>query len=214
METKALIETLATGLRPVSPHAVGMRLGIGAAAGVAVAAAFVALWLGFRPDLAVAIQGATFWMKWGYTAGLGIAAASVVALLARPDRLGFGGRGPLVALPVVILAAIAVWQCLATPASGQTALWWGSSWLVCPSRIFLVSLPIFAGLIWAIRGLAPTRLRVAGLAAGAAAGGLGATVYALHCPEVSACFVLVWYSLGVVLSSLLGLVSGPRLLRW
>jgi hypothetical protein len=215
METQTLIDTLAVGLRPVSRRAVGVRLATGAAGGSAAALVLVALWLGFRPDLPAAILGGPFWMKWGYTIWLGVAALAVTRVLVRPDT-GTPSREAVATavVPVVLLAAVAVYQWVTTPMPGQAVLWFGFSWQVCAVRIFLVSLPIFAGLVWAIQGLAPVRLRLAGLAAGGAAGGLGAAVYALHCPEVSACFVLVWYSLGIVSTALLGALTGPRLLRW
>ena len=54
----------------------------------------------------------------------------------------------------------------------------------------------------------------AGAAAGLAAGAFAATVYCIHCPEVSAIFVLTWYSLGMLLAAFLGMIVGPRLLRW
>ncbi|MBL7372919.1 DUF1109 family protein, partial [Escherichia coli] len=41
-----------------------------------------------------------------------------------------------------------------------------------------------------------------------------ATVYCIHCPEVSAIFVLTWYSLGILLAASIGALLGPRLLRW
>ena len=65
-----------------------------------------------------------------------------------------------------------------------------------------------------VRGLAPTRPRMAGLAAGVFAGSLAALGYALACPEVSITFVAVWYSLGIALSGLLGCALGGRILRW
>jgi hypothetical protein len=80
--------------------------------------------------------------------------------------------------------------------------------------VLLLAIPIFVGLLWSFRRLAPTRLRAAGAAAGLAAGAFSATIYCLHCPEVSAVFVLTWYSLGIVLASALGALVGPRLLRW
>ena len=51
-------------------------------------------------------------------------------------------------------------------------------------------------------------------AAGLLAGAFAAAVYCLHCPETSAIFVLIWYSLGILATSLLGALLGPRLLRW
>ncbi len=78
----------------------------------------------------------------------------------------------------------------------------------------VLSLPALAGALWAVRGLVPTQLRAAGFNAGLMAGALGAMGYALVCPEVSATFVAVWYSLGILLTGLLGTFLGPRLLRW
>ena len=52
--------------------------------------------------------------------------------------------------------------------------------------------------------MAPTRLNAAGGAAGFAAGAWAATLYCLHCPEVSALFVLTWYTLGVELAAAIG----------
>jgi hypothetical protein len=93
-------------------------------------------------------------------------------------------------------------------------MWLGQSWRVCSSLVFLLSIPIFGGLLWSFRRLAPSRLRAAGATAGLAAGAWGATLYCLHCPEVSAIFVLTWYTLGIGLAALLGAIVGPRLLRW
>ena len=69
----------------------------------------------------------------------------------------------------------------------------------------------------ALRGkarLAPTRLTLAGALAGLFAGGMGAFVYAFHCPETAAPFVALWYSAGILLTTALGALLGPRLLRW
>ena len=90
----------------------------------------------------------------------------------------------------------------------------GSSAHDCPWRIFVIGLPLLAGAIWALRGLAPTRLTLAGLTAGGAAGGLAALIYGFHCPETAAPFVAVWYTLGMALVAALGAVTGARLLRW
>ena len=80
--------------------------------------------------------------------------------------------------------------------------------------MLLLSAPIFAGLLWSFRRLAPTRLRAAGAAAGFTAGAWAATLYCLHCPEVSAIFVLTWYTFGIGLAAGVGALLGPRLLHW
>jgi hypothetical protein len=65
-----------------------------------------------------------------------------------------------------------------------------------------------------MRGLAPTRLQLAGAAAGLAAGAAGAWVYAFYCTESAAAFVAVWYSLGIAAVTLAGAVAGRFVLRW
>jgi hypothetical protein len=65
-----------------------------------------------------------------------------------------------------------------------------------------------------MRGLGPTNLRAAGAIAGLTSGGVGAAVYALHCPESAAPFIVIWYSLGMAAAGALGALLGPRLLRW
>jgi hypothetical protein len=71
-----------------------------------------------------------------------------------------------------------------------------------------------AAALWALRGLAPTRPRAAGGAAGLLAGAVGAAGYSLACPEASPGFVAAWYTLGIALTGGLGALLGPRLLRW
>ena len=82
------------------------------------------------------------------------------------------------------------------------------------SQASLIGAPVLVAALAALRSLAPTHLASAGAAAGALAGGAGAAVYALHCPEVGAPFLAVWYVAGIALSTLLGTLLGPRWLRW
>jgi hypothetical protein len=78
----------------------------------------------------------------------------------------------------------------------------------------MISLPLFAATLWALRGLAPTHLALAGASAGLLAGSLSTMVYALHCPELGAPFIAVWYVLGIAIPTLAGAILGPRVLRW
>ena len=213
MTTDDLIATLAADTTPVPRFAVGRRLAIGIAAGAAVSLLFVAVTLGFRPDLWLAMHGGRFWMKWGYTLSLSVAACFAVLRLARPDP-GSLKRLWWIVVPVAALAVTGIGELRDTPRSGWLAMWLGQSWRVCPWLVLTMAMPVFIGLLWSFRRLAPTRLRAAGAAAGLAAGAVAATVYCLHCPEVSALFVLTWYSLGILLAAGVGAVLGPRLLRW
>ena len=94
------------------------------------------------------------------------------------------------------------------------AMWLGQSWKKCPWLVLMLRRRSSSALLWSFRRLAPTRLRAAGAAAGLAAGAWAATLYCLHCPEVSAIFVLTWYTLGILLAAAIGAMVGPRLLRW
>jgi hypothetical protein len=213
MNSDDLIASLTRDLRPVPRHALGRRLGLGMVLGGLVTLAVVGGGLGFRPDLALAMHGATFWIKWAYTISLAVCATAATLRLARPDGI-VGGWLRLMVVPVLCLAMIAVAELAVTPRGQWLALWLGHSWTMCSRNVLLLSVPIFAGLLWSFRRLAPTRLALAGTSAGMAAGAWGATLYCLHCPETSALFVLTWYTLGMAGAALVGRLLGPRLLRW
>lgn len=213
MNTDTLIASLSVGLRPVRRGAVGRRLAAGMIVGGIAAIVVLLLTVGFRPDLWLAMQGPTFWMKWGYSISLLVAAVYVTSRLARPDPGRLRGLWFL-AVPVFVLAGIGAIDLAQTPRAEWLAMWLGTTWMACPWLVLALSGPIFAGLLWSFRRLAPTRLRATGAAAGLAAGAFAATIYCLHCPEVSAIFVLTWYSLGILLAASIGAMVGPRLLRW
>ena len=78
----------------------------------------------------------------------------------------------------------------------------------------MLSLPLLIGAFWVLRGLAPTRLTLAGTAAGLAAGALGSLVYSFHCTESAMPFVAIWYTLGVLVPGLIGAIAGRFVLRW
>ena len=213
MNTDQLIESLAADLAPVPRNAVSHRIGLGIALGAVGTVALVAFWLGFNPDLHDAVTRYPFWMKWFYTLSLAVCAVAATARLARPD----GGALDwlwLMAIPVLSLAAISIFEMSRVPSAQWLAMWLGESWKVCSSLVFRLSLPIFGGLMWSFRGMAPTRLRAAGATAGLTAGAWAAMLYCLHCPEVSAIFVLSWYTLGIAMAALAGAIIGPRLMRW
>ncbi len=117
-------------------------------------------------------------------------------------------------LPVLLLAGIAVLQTAMTLDGDPVSMWLGSNWQRSPLRIASLSAPIFAGASWAIRRQAPMRLRATGALAGLVSGGIAATMYALACNEKGAGFVLVCYTLGIAVSTAIGAVIGPNVLRW
>ena len=213
MKTDDLINTLSADVPPVPRHALSRRLLAGLVLGGCITVLAVACLLGCRPDLWLAMHGHTFWVKWLYTSSLALCASVATARLARPDAGAMGWLW-VACLPVLGLAVISVQELASVPSSQWLGMWLGASWKVCSKNVFLLSAPIFGGLLWSFRRLAPTRLRLAGATAGLTAGAWGATLYCLHCPESSAIFVLTWYSLGIALAALVGAMLGPKLLRW
>jgi hypothetical protein len=90
----------------------------------------------------------------------------------------------------------------------------GGSASLCPIAIVTSAIPAFVAVLIVLRGMAPTRLTRAGMAAGLLAGGVGASVYGLWCRESTAAFVALWYTLGIVACGGIGALLGPLLLRW
>jgi len=96
---------------------------------------------------------------------------------------------------------------------------WGPavSWrngIACVASILLISLPIWAVLIWQGRQGLPTRLRLTGFVGGLVASGFGVPIFALSCAETSPAYIAVWYGVAVVATGTLGAMAAPRLLRW
>jgi hypothetical protein len=213
IRTEDLIQTLARNVTAVPRHAIGRRIALGMLAGAAISLLLVGEVLGIRPDLRHAMQDFSFWIRWVYTGSLGIGAVLTTAILARPESTR-PRRLWLLGVPVWLLMGIAIAEIAHAAPQEWPGMWLGRTWRSCPWMILLLSMPIFAGLLWSFRQFAPTRPRSAGAAAGLAAGACSAVLYCLHCPEVSALFVLTWFSLGIGLASVIGAALGRLLLRW
>jgi hypothetical protein len=212
VKTEDLVAMLAAGAEPVAPGAAVRRYAIALGWGACGALLLMLILLGVRPDLAGAVRLPMFWVKLAFPACLAAAALYATARLSRPGvRLG---RVPAaLAAPVSAMWLLALFA-LVNGAGERGALIFGSTWSVCPLLVALLSLPAFVAAMWAMRGLAPTRLTLAGAAAGLLAGAVGALIYAIHCPEMDAPFLAIWYLLGMLIPAAAGAALGPRLLRW
>jgi hypothetical protein len=100
------------------------------------------------------------------------------------------------------------------PVDARLALVLGHTWRVCPILIALLSTPTFGAMLWAVRGMAPVRLRATGAAVGLLAGATATVAYCLHCPEISPAFWSIWYLLGMTIPAAVGALIGPRVFRW
>jgi hypothetical protein len=213
MKTDELVSLLAAGTAPVPAHAVGRRFAVALGWGVPGAALIMAITFGVRSDLAQASGDLLFWMKLVFAGGLALAGFIATERLGRPG-MRLGGIWAGLAAPVLAIWLVAAAVLVTADPAQRTGLIFGSTWKTCPFNIALISLPLFAATLWAMKGLAPTRLTLAGASAGLLAGALSAMVYVLHCPESAAPFIGVWYVLGIAIPTLVGAVLGPRVLRW
>lgn len=213
MKTDDLINLLANNAAPVPGHAVARRLALALSWGVAGAVLLLLATLGLRPDLVQAANHWQFWLKPGFVACLALASWLATERLARPG-VRLGRAKVALAAPLVLLWLLAVLVLLNAAPAQRAELIFGDTWKTCPLSIAMLSLPLLAATLWAMKGLAPTRLALAGASAGLLAGALGALVYALHCPESTLPFLAIWYVLGMAIPTLAGALLGPRLLRW
>jgi hypothetical protein len=213
VKTDELIADLSTTLAPVPRYWVWLRLAQGVGAGALVSFVVLWAWLGFRPDLAHAVDTSMYWMKFFYTLSLALFAFWATERLARPARTA---GWPLLGLAVVIFAltALSGMKMMHAPPDARMPMLMGHSSRVCPWLIVILSAPIFIGTFWSLRSLAPTRTVLAGTVAGFASGALGAWIYAFRCDETTAPFLLVFFTLGMALVGLAGALIARRVLRW
>jgi hypothetical protein len=213
MKTNELIDMLARGPVAVAPHATRRRYTAALGWGLAGAVLLMAVGLGVRPDLARAAMLPWFWFKTLFTLSMMLLALLVSSRLVRPGMAL--KHWPLaLAAPVLIVWLIAGLVLAQAAPEQRVPLMLGSTWKVCTLLITTLSIPSFAALMWAMRGLAPTHLRAAGATAGLLSGSLAGLVYCLHCPELEAPFVGIWYLAGMLIPAAAGALLGPRLLRW
>lgn len=211
MKTESLIDMLSRNAGPAPAALAARRLGLAAATGVMASAALAIGILGLVPAPQFATPAP--WTKLAYCSALAVAAGALTARLSRPGADARHARAVLGAVLLVMLA-IGGGSLALAPAGSRLEAVLGQSWWLCPWRVLALSMPALAVVIWAVRGLAPTRLGSAGFAAGLLAGALGAGGYALTCPEPSPAFVAVWYTLGISLTGVAGALLGRRWFRW
>jgi len=213
MKTDELVKMLATRAGPVETNVTARRFATALGWGTCAAALIMAIRLGVRPDIYAASFLPMFWMKLAFPLAGAAAALYLAARLARPGMRAGKAFAVFAALLLTVWVSGALVLLNAAPEQ-RSYLIFGQTWRVCPYYIALISTPVFAAAMWAMKGLAPTRPVLAGGAAGLVAGTIGVAVYALHCPEMEAPFLAIWYVLGMLIPVAAGALLGPLLLRW
>ena len=214
MNTDQLIQILASDSLRDSHPAFRRRLLLAIGLGGGISFLMMATLLRIRPDLLFAATLPTFWLKVCFAVallGVGLMGATNSAMPGKPISNAYWK----IALPILVIWIIAYWTITNPSAHDETmALIQGSTWQVCSLLIAFLSTPIFILVFWVLRDMASVRPRLTGFMAGLFSGGLAASIYSLHCPELSPVFVGIWYLLGILIPAIIGALIGKKILGW
>ena len=213
MRTEDLVGLLSTGITPVKSGSAARRFGASLPVAAIGATLLMATVFGIRPDLGIVVKTVIFWEKLAFPLCLAIGALIATVRLARPGA-GVGAGWPVMTTPVAVVWIAAILIVFTAAPQDRLPVILGHSWRSCPFNILLLAVPGFIAIFWAVKGLAPTRLRFAGGASGLLASSIGTAAYCFHCPEMSPAFWSIWYVAGMLLPAALGAMLGPKLLRW
>jgi hypothetical protein len=212
METEQLIRSLAAdSIHRARP--VGYVLGLALLAAAPLSLAMFLSGLGVRPDVMTAMHNPFFDLKFVVTLTLAVAAIVVSLHLSRPE-VSLKGWWWLLLIPVGILAAGIASEMMMPQRLPMIVRLIGSNSRICLTAIPLMSLPLLAGALLALRHGATTRPAAAGAIAGLLSAGLAATLYASHCTDDSPLFVATWYPIAIALVAAVGALVGSKVLRF
>jgi hypothetical protein len=214
METESpagrLADRAGAGGPPPRRRSLGFRLMIGVA--VPALAVLLILLILFSRSLHLG-HGLSLTIAFTLVSALALAGTAFAAsvALSRPE----GSLGvTFVWLPALIILAAGVAAELAfVPRQKWFVRMASDHAFACFAGIFVLSLPLLAGALWALRAGAPRHPQAAGAAAGLLAGGVTAALYLVHCPEDSLLFTLAWHVPALMLVAALGATLGDRVLR-
>lgn len=180
-------------------------------AGILVALLLLVAVIGLRPGL-LALWPAIL-PKLLVTLALAVVALPLALRLTQPEPF-HGSLFLRLLIPAAVLAGLIGVEIWRDGTNGLLTRAVGENSLFCLVFIPLLSFGPLVALVMAARNGAVTAPAEAGLLAGLAAAGIGATLYALHCTDDSLLFVALWYSLGALLTAALGMVAFRFAVRW
>jgi hypothetical protein len=211
VKTNDLITLLAEDA-PVRAR-LGRVLASALAIGVIVSGAILLTTIGIRHNMWSIFETARVLFKIGFTFVLAVTACILVFRVGRP---GVPMKASVAALllPLALLIFGVCAEMSAIPPDRWETNLIGNNARFCLMFIPLLSLAPLAGFMLALRNGAPERPSLAGAAAGLAAGGIAAALYAWHCPDDSPLFVATWYTIAIATVTAIGSLIGRRYLRW
>jgi hypothetical protein len=187
-------------------------LSIALAVGAALSATLLLGVLHPRADIGPALHSPHFLIKLIIALSVVLTAVRLLPQAARPvPRFR---QLWLLATPLVLLTVSIAVELWTQPPENWSARLIGHNATHCLSLIPLLSLAPATCLLVALRRGAPFRPVVAGATVGLVAGGVGASLYALTCPDDSPLFVATWYTIAVAVVVLVCAIAGQKTLRW
>ncbi len=211
MRTDEFIRALAAdGARPVVP--IERWLTGALLSGIALSTMLFLAALHTRQDIMQAVYAPAFCFKLIVTISLAATAAFLLSDAARPMPRIRWQRALLLA--PALLAAGVIFELVTVPAHSWPARLMGHNAAHCLSLIPLLAIAPAACLLAALRRGAPAHPALAGAIAGLVSSAVGATLYALTCPDDSALFVATWYSIAIIAVTAASAYLGSRILRW
>jgi hypothetical protein len=213
VRTDELIRALAAdAARPVAP--INRLLGIALVIGIALSAGLFLATLRARPDLMAGDVTLAFCFKLIVTFALAVTAYVLLSDAARPlPRAGWRLAVVLAIAPLILVGGVA-FELITVPTDDWMPRLVGHNATHCLSLIPLLSIAPAACLLLALRRGAPAQPGLAGAIAGLVSGALGASLYALTCPDDSALFVATWYTIAIAAVTVVSTFIGRRVLRW
>lgn len=177
---------------------------------------------GMRPDMPQVMMTPNFWWKSGGLALIGIAATAAALVSVDPATtasrpLAVLRRGLGLAIPALLGLGWLLDAGAGADADSRAALIARLAWrdgIDCLFNIALLSLPIVIALAIILRRGAPTLPSRSAGAAGLAAAGIAAWVFAFYCDHDDPLYVAVWYGAAVLGVAGLTRLVLPRLIRW
>lgn len=212
MDTNDLIRTLAAD-NDTHERSVGNLLLAALVLAVPVSTVLFLTNMGVRPDVMTAMGNPLFDLKFVVTIALAVVAIAITLHLSRPEA-SLGRWAWLLAIPVGLLGIGMMGEMMMPNRASMSARLIGSNSKICLTAIPLLSLPLLAAALVALRRGAPSRPAVAGAFAGVLSAGLAATLYAAHCTDDSPMFVATWYTIAIGFVAAIGALAGSRVLRF
>lgn len=212
--TDPLIDQLVAELNPKQPL-LNWKLWMHCTACLVMISAAVLAFMGLRGDYLSAMHsGALFW-KPGMFLLAWVGSILLITDISRPA----GAIKKLHLAPFVLAAAILIWQ-FATQMA-HVSLETVKNSLQDGSAPYCLSIILGGGSValmmawkfWFSK-TASRRPTLLGVLAGASAGTLAATAYALHCDRDNALYLSVYYGLPLLALGLFGALLGKKRLRW